>query len=246
MKLLTGNLALDWQAFMHTNSNRIGYNTSYLQGSRHEVTMNTAEAARFNMVEQQMRPWEILDPDVLQVIKTLDRADFVRDRYKGLAYADCRIPVGNGSHMMPPTIEGRMLQALMIKESDTILEIGSGSGYITACLASLGKHVLSIDINEQNLDFARHNVANAGISNVDFKIANGLSNDYQDRYDVIAVTGSVSKIPENLKQTLNIDGRMFVVEGRRPVMQAMLVTRIGDNEWTTLSMFETDVAPLQS
>ena len=208
--------------------------------------MNTAEAARFNMVEQQMRPWEILDPEVIHVVKTLDRADFVPDPYKGLAYADCRIPLGNGVHMLPPTIEGRMLQALTIKESDTILEIGSGSGYITACLASLGKHVLSIDINEENLDFARQNVANAGLSNVDFQLADGLSNDYQQRYDVIAVTGSVPVIPDNLKQTLNQDGRMFIVEGQSPVMQAILVTRISDAEWNTLSLFETDVAPLQS
>ena len=208
--------------------------------------MNTAEAAKFNMVEQQMRPWEILDPEVLQVIRTLDRADFVRDPYKGLAYADCRISFGNGAQMLPPTIEGRMLQALMIKETDTILEIGSGSGYITACLASLGKHVLSIDINEESLDFARQNVANAGISNVDFQLGDGLSYDYQQRYDVIAVTGSVPVIPDNLKQTLNQDGRMFIVEGQSPVMQAILVTRIADDEWNTLSLFETDVARLQS
>lgn len=231
---------------MNTNSNRIGYNIVYLQGSRHEVTMNTAEAARFNMVEQQMRPWEILDPEVLQVIKTLDRADFVRDPYKGLAYADCRIPCSNGAHMLPPTIEGRMLQALAIRESDTILEVGSGSGYITACLASLGKQVLSIDIDEEILDFARQNVANAGLSNVDFQLANALSTEFQDRYDVIAVTGSVPAIPDNLKQALNQNGRMFIIEGRPPVMQAMLVTRTGDNEWSTLSLFETDVAPLQS
>jgi protein-L-isoaspartate(D-aspartate) O-methyltransferase len=106
--------------------------------------------------------------------------------------------------------------------------------------------VLSIDINEENLDFARQNVANAGISNVDFQLADGLSYDYQQRYDVIAVTGSVPVIPDNLKQTLNQDGRMFNVEGQSPVMQAILVTRIADDEWNTLSLFETDVAPLQS
>ena len=215
------------------------------QGSSYKVTMNTAEAARFNMVEQQMRPWEILDPEVLHVIKSLDRADFVSDCYKGLAYADCRIPFGHDAQMLPPTIEGRLLQALMIKDSDTILEVGSGSGYITACLASLGKQVLSVDINEENLDFARQNVAKAGISNVDFKLADGLSSEYQESYDVIAVTGSVTVIPDNLKQALNHDGRMFVVEGRSPVMQALLITRIDDTEWTTLSLFETDVPPLQ-
>ncbi|MCP4430283.1 MAG: protein-L-isoaspartate O-methyltransferase [Gammaproteobacteria bacterium] len=208
--------------------------------------MNTAEAAKFNMVEQQMRPWEILDPAVIHVIKSLDRADFVRDDYKGLAYADCRIPCGNDAQMLPPTIEGRLLQALMIEPSDTVLEIGSGSGYVTACLASLGKQVLSIDIDGENLDFARQNVANAGLSNVEFKAADGLNCEYQECYDVIAVTGSVSEIPDNLKQSLSHGGRMFIVEGRSPAMQAMLITRIGDTEWTTLSLFETDLAALQS
>lgn len=208
--------------------------------------MNTAEAAKFNMVEQQMRPWEILDPVVLDVIKNLDRADFVTDDYKGLAYADCRIPCGSGAQMLPPTIEGRMLQALLISPTDSILEIGSASGYITACLASLGKQVLSVDINESNLEFARQNVAGAGLSNVEFRLADGLTCDYEECYDVIAVTGSVAEIPENLKQTLTHGGRMFIVEGRSPVMQAMLITRIGDAEWASLSLFETDIPALKS
>lgn len=206
--------------------------------------MNTAEAARFNMVEQQMRPWEVLDQRVLNVVKSLNRADFVKDSYKGLAYADCQIPFGNRARMFPPTVEGRMLQALLISEDDSILEIGSGSGYITACLATLGKQVLSIDINEENLEFARHNITQTGLSNVSFQQADGLSFGFDDCYDVIAVTGSVAKVPDSLKQTLHHGGRMFVIEGHSPVMQALLITRIGDTEWTSQSLFETDLPAL--
>jgi protein-L-isoaspartate(D-aspartate) O-methyltransferase len=206
---------------------------------------NTAEAARFNMVEQQMRPWEVLDQQVLNVIRSLDRADFVKDSYKGLAYADCQIPCGNQAHMFPPTIEGRMLQALLINKDDSILEIGSGSGYITACLATLGKQVLSVDIDEENLDYAQKNIKQAGLSNVAFKLANGLSCQYDDCYDVIAVTGSVSKVADNLKQALNHGGRMFIIEGMSPVMQALLIIRIGDAEWTCQSLFETDLPALR-
>ncbi len=208
--------------------------------------MNAAETAKFNMVEQQMRPWEVLDQQVLNVIKSLDRADFVKDSYKGLAYADCRIPCGNQAHMFPPTIEGRMLQALMVGKDDSILEIGSGSGYITACLANLGKQVLSVDINEENLDYAQKNVTRAGLSNVSFKLADGLSCQYDDCFDVIAVTGSVNKVPDNLKQALNHGGRMFIIEGLSPVMQALLVTRIGDAEWISQSLFETDISALRT
>ncbi len=207
--------------------------------------MNIAEAAKSNMVEQQMRPWEVLDQQVLNVIKSLDRADFVKDSYKGLAYADCQIPCGNQARMFPPTVEGRMLQALLINKNDSILEIGSGSGYITACLATLGKQVLSIDINEDNLECAQKNVTQAGFSNVVFNLTNGLSCQYEDCFDVIAVTGSVSKVTENLKLALNHGGRMFIIEGISPVMQALLITRIGDAKWTCESLFETDLPALQ-
>jgi len=208
--------------------------------------MNTAEAAKFNMVEQQMRPWEILDQRVLNVVKALDRADFVKISYKGLAYADCQIPCGSHARMFPPTIEGRMLQSLLINKDDSILEIGSGSGYITACLATLGKQVLSVDINQENLNFAQQNVEHAGLSNVEFRLADGLNSEFDDCYDVIAVTGSVAEIPENLKQALTHGGRLFIIEGQSPAMQALLVTRIGDAEWTCQSLFETDLPALQT
>jgi protein-L-isoaspartate(D-aspartate) O-methyltransferase len=204
----------------------------------------SAEIAKFNMIEQQIRPWEVLDSQVLAVINEIDRQDFVQESYKGLAYADCRVPVCAGSAMLPPTIEGRMLQSLLIESDDNILEIGSGSGYITACLAKLGKQVHSLDVNHEALNLARQNIANYGLTNIEFEDASGLDCKYNQTFDVIAVGGSVRKVPENLKQALNVGGRMFIIVGQSPVMQALLITRVSDNEWTTQSLFETDLPAL--
>jgi len=208
--------------------------------------MNTAAIAKHNMIEQQIRPWEVLDSQVLQVLDSIDRADFVRDDYKGLAYADCQIPLANQSRMFPPVVEGRMLQALMIDKDDSVLEIGSGSGYISACLATLGKQVLSLDINSENLNFAQQNIAQAGLTNIVFKEASGLESDFDELYDVIAVNGSLSEVPESLKQALNPGGRMFIIQGQSPVMQALLITRTGDAKWVQQSLFETDLPALQA
>ena len=205
---------------------------------------NSAEIAKFNMIEQQIRPWEVLDSQVLAVINEIDRQDFVQESFKGLAYADCRVPVCAGSAMLPPTIEGRMLQSLLIDADDMILEIGSGSGYISACLAKLGKQVLSLDNNHEALNLARKNIADYGLTNIEFEDANAFDCKYDQAFDVIAVGGSVGKVPENLKQALSIGGRMFIIVGQSPVMQALLITRAASNEWTTQSLFETDLPAL--
>jgi len=207
--------------------------------------MTNAETAKFNMIEQQIRPWEVLDNRVLSTLGQVDREDFVRDAYKGLAYADCQIPLGNGVSMLPPTIEGRLLQALMIEADDEVLEVGSGSGYLTACLAHLAQRVSSIDSNAEIIDFARTNVASYGSDNVEFEQRGLAQIDATEAYDAIAVTRSLAAVPENLKQALKTGGRMFVVVGRSPVMQALLITRIGASEWTTQSLFETDLPRLQ-
>ena len=207
--------------------------------------MSNAETAKFNMIEQQIRPWEVLDNRVLSTLGQVDREDFVRDAYKGLAYADCQIPLGNGVSMLPPTIEGRLLQALLIEADDEVLEVGSGSGYLTACLAHLAKRVRSIDSNAEIIDFARTNVASYGSDNVEFEQRGLAQIDATEAYDAIAVTRSLAAVPENLKQALKTGGRMFVVVGRSPVMQALLITRIGASEWTTQSLFETDLPRLQ-
>ena len=207
--------------------------------------MNNTETAKFNMIEQQIRPWEVLDNQVLSTLDQINREDFVREAYKGLAYADCRIPLGNGVSMLPPVIEGRMLQALLIKAEDEVLEVGSGCGYVTACLAHLAQRVSSIDSSTEIIDFAKSNVASCGQDNVDFERRDLTQIDAIQAYDVIAVTGSLPSVPENLKLALKMGGRMFVIIGSSPVMQAVLITRITDAEWTTQSLFETDLPPLK-
>jgi len=206
--------------------------------------MTNTAVAKFNMIEQQVRPWEVLDSQVLSVLAAVNREDFVRDPYKGLAYADCQIPIGNGVSMLPPTVEGRMLQALLIEPGDHVLEVGCGCGFISACLASLAQRVTSIDSRSEIIDFARGNVSSCGITNVDF-VELGLTQVKDNlAYDVVTVTGSLAAVPENLRQALKVGGRMFAVVGQSPVMEALLITRVGESEWTTQSLFETDLPRL--
>ena len=206
--------------------------------------MSTAEVAKTNMIAQQIRPWEVLDHQVLSVMEQLNREDFVAEAYKGLAYADCQIPVAEGVRMLPPTIEGRMLQALTIRSDDEVLQLGSGSGYLTACLASLARQVTSVDSRATILELARENIANCNLDNVSFENQAMSTFHRAETFDVIAVTGSLPAIPDNLRQALRIGGRLFVIVGESPVMQALLITRVGPSEWTTQSLFETDLPRL--
>ena len=206
--------------------------------------MNTASVAKFNMIEQQLRPWEVLDGNVLSVLDKLNREDFVPDMYKGLAYADCQIPLPNAASMFPPTVEGRMLQALLITKDDRILEVGTGSGYITACLSTLGKQVLSLDIDPTSQQTAAAILKSLSLDNVEFEQASAFDCSYDQDFDAIAVTGSVTVVPDNLKQALTVGGRLFVIVGESPAMQALLITRVSNNEWTTESLFETDLPAL--
>jgi protein-L-isoaspartate(D-aspartate) O-methyltransferase len=148
--------------------------------------------------------------------------------------------------MLPPTIEGRMLQALLISPEDQVLVVGSGGGYVTACLAHLAQRVTSIDPNAEIIDFARTNVANSGQDNVEFQQLGLAQIDFAASFDAIAVTGSLQNVPLNLKLALKPGGRMFIVVGRSPVMQALLTTRVGESEWTTQSLFETDLPRLRA
>ncbi len=203
------------------------------------------EEARFNMVEQQVRPWEVLDATVLELIGNLPREHFVPDNYKGLAYADIEIPLGDGQKMMFPRVEGRILQALAIQPSDNILEVGTGSGYLTACLAKLGNKVVSEEINPAFTEQARQRLAELQINNVELRTVDSLSEAAEGgRFDAIAITGSLPEMPETFKQRLNIGGRLFVVIGQSPAMSAYLVTRTGENEWQSEALFETDIVPL--
>ncbi len=208
--------------------------------------MTESNPAKFNMIQQQIRPWEVLDDRVLDVFDQLDREFFVPEALKGLAYADCQLPAVGEQRMLPPTVEGRMLQALNLKPSDLVLEIGCCSGYITACLAKLARHVDSIDFNPDAIALAGDNLAELGISNVSLSQTEDLANlGFPAKYDAIAVTaGSLDEIPQNLLDGLAIGGRLFTISGQSPAKHAVLVTRVGQNEWTRTSLFETDIASI--
>lgn len=206
--------------------------------------MTDFSTAKHNMIEQQIRPWEVLDPKVLDVFNRVSRDQFVPEQYKGLAYADCCLPIFDSESMLPPTVEGRLLQALNLRESDNILEIGTCSGYLTACLAGLAQHVTSVDLNAQASSMAHDNLAAMNIANVELHTIASLDDiTHEERYDAIAVSGgSLQTIPENLKNALVIGGRLFAVTGQSPVMNAQLITRVNQNEWSTSNLFETDIS----
>ncbi len=210
---------------------------------------NNIEQARFNMVEQQVRPWEVLDQQVLDILSTVPREAYVPDAYSQLAFADTEIPLGHGAQMMKPVIEGRMLQALDIDPTDKVLEIGTGSGFITACLAELGHQVISLEIQPELAEQAIAKLSAQGIDNASVKIADALvTASTYGTFDAIAVTGSLpqAEAADSLKTLLNTGGRMFVVIGNGVIMEACLITRTGENQWTNESLFETVLPPLAS
>jgi protein-L-isoaspartate(D-aspartate) O-methyltransferase len=204
------------------------------------------EQARFNMIEQQVRTWEVLDQRVLDTMNRIPRENFMPEQYHSLAFVDTEIPIGNDQVMMAPKVEGRLLQALNITPQDSILEIGTGSGYLTACLASLGKHVTSFDIVPDFTTAAAARLNEQGISNVTLEtadVANGISS--SEQYDVIAVTGSLPLLQKQFHESLTIGGRLFVITGKLPIMEALLITRVNENNWSQESLFETCIAPLE-
>jgi protein-L-isoaspartate(D-aspartate) O-methyltransferase len=207
------------------------------------------DKARHNMVEQQVRPWDVLDNRVLEVISEVPREVFAPDAYKKLAYADTSIPLGEyeGSKcsMLHPILDGRLMQSLDITDDDVVLEIGTGSGYLTACLAKLARHVDSVDINPDMTALAEKNLAAFDLNNINLSTGDAAKGwNQKPFYDVIAITSSMPEIPEVYKNALKQGGRLFVITGEAPAMTAWLVTRIGKNQWTTEDLFETSIAPL--
>lgn len=203
------------------------------------------EQARINMIEQQIRTWDVFDQRVLDTIAAVPREEFVPQHLRNLAFADTGIPIGHGQFMMAPKVEARMLQALDLRRSDRVLEIGTGSGYVTALLASLAAHVTSIDIYEDFVAGASTHLGKLGLANVVLEAGDGLHGwPARAPYDAIAVTGSVPELPAGLTAQLAPEGRLFAVIGRAPVMQAQLLTRIGEKQWATEILFETELAPL--
>lgn len=210
------------------------------------IASNT-EQARFNMVQQQIRPWEVLDPKVLDLITSIPREEFVPAAYRELAFADFEIPIGHNQKMMAPKLEAKMLQALDIQPDDVILEIGTGSGYLTACMAKMGTKVISLDIQAEFTAKATEALKAQGIENVQLVTANGLTETQEGGpFDVIAVTGSLAKIDEKLKRQLTMGGRLFAVAGDSPAMEAILITRVGDYQWREEAIFETDLERLDN
>ncbi len=205
--------------------------------------MNT-DFARQQMIEQQVRAWAVLDLNVLEGLKEVPRELFVAEGFEALAFADTEIPIGHGQMMMTPTIEGRVLQALALAGGERVLEIGTGSGFLTAVLARLSAHVTSIDIHDDFLDNAKRRLADCEIENVELINMDGTKQLPDGNFDAIAVTGSLQSLDPRLKNALNPGGRLFVVLGSAPAMTATRVTRFDADEWQSEALFETDLAPL--
>jgi protein-L-isoaspartate(D-aspartate) O-methyltransferase len=198
------------------------------------------EQARFAMVEQQVRPWEVLDFRVLDVIGSVKREDFAPPRHRKLAYADLALPLEHGEFMLKPVIEGRLLQALDLSPEHEVLEIGTGSGYLTACLGHLARAVHSIDLHPDFIDRARARLQAAGLANVSLEAADALAYQPGRQFDAIAIGGAVAEVPQRFLDLVRPGGRLFVVRGLSPVQEAVLYTR-AEHGWAIESLFETDI-----
>ena len=202
------------------------------------------EAARRQMIDQQVRTWDVLDARVLDALGAVPRERFVPEAYRGVAFADAPIPIGHGQWMLPPALEGRILQALAPLRGERALEIGTGTGFFAACLAQLTGSVDSIEIHADLAAGAARAIGEAGISRVTVETGDALTCEFDAAYEVIAVTGSLPAPERRLERALVTGGRMFVVVGVAPVMEARLVTRTGEESWLSEPLFETRIEPL--
>ena len=207
------------------------------------------EKARFNMIEQQIRPWDVLAPDVLELLLVVKREAFVPSAYKSLAFMDTEIPLGGGEHMFTPKLEARILQEVALKKHEHVLEIGAGSGYMAALLAHKARHVTTVEISPELHAMAKKNLADYGVTNVDVELGNGARGwanaGTKEPYDVIVISGSLPVLPDTFLQQIKVGGRIFAIIGESPVMSAQLITRVSENAYNTVKVFETDVPPLR-
>lgn len=208
--------------------------------------MQNMEQARFNMIEQQIRPWDVLDGRVLELLKHVRREQFVPAEMKGLAFADMEIPLGHGAAMWQPKLEARVIQELRIGRKDKVLEVGTGSGYLTALLASLGGQVTSVEIEPELSAMAKQNLSALNRGNITLEVGDAAHGWGDGKYDVIVLTGSTPALPEAFRNSLNVGGRLFAVVGDAPMMEAKLVTRVAPDTFETVNLFETCVAPLRN
>ena len=204
------------------------------------------QKARLNMVEQQIRPWDVLDFDLLDALEEIPRELFVNAEQQGYAYADLTLALRNGSQMLEPKVVARMVQGLKLQKTNSVLEVGTGSGYATAVLAKLAGDVLTCDVDEQQLSAAKAVLNRLAFENVRYVVADGLQGlPSEAAFDAIYIGGSLPEVPEALKQQLADGGRMVVVVGSEPVQRCLLITRQGD-EFMQKTLFDTLIAPLQS
>ena len=201
-------------------------------------------AARQQMVDQQIRTWEVLDPRVLDVFAMVPREAFVPPEYRDLAFADTSIPIGLGQSMLAPKIQGRILQALSVGAEDSVLEVGSGNGYLAACLGLLALSTRSIDIHPQFTASAQANLRAVPRASVEFETRDAFAAAPLGEFDAIAVTGSLPVYDARFERSLRLGGRLFAIVGEAPVMDAILVRRVDNAEWIRESLFETVVEPL--
>lgn len=205
------------------------------------------EKARFNMIEQQIRPWKVLDSQVLDLMSTVPRENFVSEAYQGLAFADIAVPLGKDRFMLHPREEGRLLQAIKPKHNEKVLVIASGSGYVTALLASMADEVIAIDSDEEFVALTTDNLTKLNIENVTVSctdVAEGLAS--QSPYKVIVILGSMQVLSETIKKQMAVGGRMFCIIGKEPTMEALLVTRLSETDWQEKGLFETSVPALEN
>jgi protein-L-isoaspartate(D-aspartate) O-methyltransferase len=202
------------------------------------------ETARRQMIDQQVRAWQVLDDAVLDVLRAVPRERFVPDAYREAAFADMEIPLAHGQHMLPPKVDGRLLQALALQRGDEVLEVGTGSGFLSACLARLARSVRSLEIHADLAEGAARRLRDLSVVNVAVERMDATQFDEQDRYDAIAVTASLPVYDPRFERALRVGGRLFVVVGTAPIMEARRVTRAGPAEWITESLFETCIDPL--
>jgi len=205
------------------------------------MTLNI-EQARHNMIDNQVRAWDVVNMDVLDTLARVHRENFVPAAYRNMAFTDIQLPLGHGEVMMKPVVEGRLLQALDLGADDSVLEIGTGSGYLAACMALMAGHVTSIDLHPDFTDAARTRLSEAGIDNVGLETGEAVHT-YQPagQFDVVVVSGAVPELPERFLGWLKPGGRAFAIVGHSPVMRALLVHREGDGQYRQESLFETDL-----